>query len=257
MRAGRVGSSAAQGSRPSSGPRTRAPPATAPRGSRSGGRGEIAPLATASRYSSGMTIPAAPRPALSPVATTPETDCEWAALDSDAKRERLLRTAGELFARDGLGAPMPAIAAAAGAGVASVYRQFPSKRELLAALVVRRLDQIADAATAATARDGDRWSALTEMLWALVERQSYDDFLGEARVAVADHAEVQAAAERASEALELLLAAARAEGRLRADASTADLKLLFAATRAAKRVEPTAWQRMLSLLIDALDTQAR
>jgi AcrR family transcriptional regulator len=181
----------------------------------------------------------------------------WTDLDGDGKRERLLGAAAEVFASTGLDASMPAIAAAAGAGVASVYRQFPSKRELLAALVARRLDQIAAAATEAAARGEDRWAALTEMLWALVERQSCDDFLGEARVAVDDHPDVRAAAERASEALELLLAGARAEGRLRADASTLDLKLLFAATRTAKQVEPTAWQRMLSLLIDALDTRAR
>ena len=65
----------------------------------------------------------------------------WAQLDAPGKRARLLRAAGEVFARDGLDAPMPAIADAAGAGVGSVYRQFPSKRELLAALVVERLER--------------------------------------------------------------------------------------------------------------------
>jgi AcrR family transcriptional regulator len=179
----------------------------------------------------------------------------WTALDHEAKRERLLDAAGEVFARDGLDAPMPVVAAATGAGVASVYRQFPSKHELLAALVTRRLEQAAAAATEAAAREGDRWSALTDMLWALVERQSCDDFLGEARMIVAEHPEVLAATERASRALDQLLAAARSEGRLREDSSTLDLKLLFAATRAAKQVEPAAWQRMLTLLIDALDTR--
>jgi AcrR family transcriptional regulator len=179
----------------------------------------------------------------------------WTALDPEAKREHLLAAAGDVFARQGLDAPMPAVAAAAGAGVASVYRQFPSKHELLAALVTRRMEQIASAATQATAREGDRWSAFTEMLWALVERQSCDDFLGEARMLVAEHPKVVAATENATLALDELLAAARAEGRLRDDASTLDVRLLFAATRAAKQVEPAAWQRMLTLLIDALDTQ--
>jgi hypothetical protein len=71
---------------------------------------------------------------------------------------------------------------------------------------------------------------------------------------VADHPEVIAAHERASEALDQLLFDTRAEGRLRSDATPVDLRLLFAATRAAKQVEPTAWRRMLELLIDALDT---
>ena len=143
-------------------------------------------------------------------------------------------------------------AAAAGSGVASIYRQFPSKHELLAALVARRLDQIADEAALAAATEGDRWSALVAMLWKIVERQAYDDFLGEARVRVGEHPNVLRATERATAALDELLAGARAEGRLRADATTLDLRLLFAATRAAKQVEPAAWRRTLELFIDAL-----
>ncbi len=88
---------------------------------------------------------------------------------------------------------MPSVAAAAGAGVASVYRQFSSKRDLLAALVVSRLEQISEAAALACKREGDAWSALVEMLWMIVEQQSCDDFLGEARVAVADHPAVRRA----------------------------------------------------------------
>jgi AcrR family transcriptional regulator len=184
---------------------------------------------------------------------TPPEEGRWATLDSAAKRERLLCAALEVFAAEGLGASMPTVAAAAGAGVASIYRQFPSKHELLAALVARRLDQIADEAALATASEGNRWEALTAMLWKIVEHQSYDDLLGEARLAVIDHPDVQRATNRTTRALERLLAAARAEGRLRADATTLDLRLLFVATRAAKQVEPASWQRMLELLIDSLE----
>jgi AcrR family transcriptional regulator len=171
-----------------------------------------------------------------------------------AKRERLLEAATEVFARDGLEAPMSDVAVAAGAGVASVYRLFASKRELLAELVTRRMDQVAVAAQEACERPIDRWSALTEMLTTLVRTQRADSLMGEARAAVTDHPDVVAAIMRASEAQERLLAAARAEGRLRADATTLDLRLLFAATRAARQVEPEQWPRMLQLMIDALDS---
>jgi AcrR family transcriptional regulator len=181
----------------------------------------------------------------------------WALLDPEAKRERLLRAAGEVFAKDGLDTPMPIVAAAAGAGIGSVYRQFPSKHELVAELVVDRLDQIAEGARQAGERAGDRWEALTEMLWTLVERDSCDEFFGEAMLTVADHPAVIAAHERAIASLDQLLFDTRAEGRLRSDATPVDLRLLFAATRAAKQVEPTAWRRMLELLIDALDTGPR
>ncbi|HEX3688979.1 MAG TPA: TetR family transcriptional regulator [Solirubrobacteraceae bacterium] len=179
--------------------------------------------------------------------------CGWTTLDAGAKRERLLIAATEVFAHDGLDAPMSVVADAAGAGVASVYRLYESKRELLAALVVRRMDTIAAAAREAYEQPGNRWEALTGMLRSLVSAQRADYLIGDARAAVSGHPDVIAAVARASEAQERLLADARAEGRLRADATTLDLRLLFAATRASRRVEPEQWPRMLELMIDALD----
>jgi AcrR family transcriptional regulator len=185
----------------------------------------------------------------------PVTD--WSQLDAEDKRERLLRAAGEVFAREGLEAPMPAIAAAAGAGMGSVYRQFPSKHDLLAALVVQRLRETEDGANAALASSEGPWVALTGLLWMLAERQAGDDVLGEAMATVSEHPAVQAALARTIEALERLLAAARSEGRLRADANSLDLRLLFAATRAAGALEEGAWKRMLELGIDALRAPAQ
>lgn len=179
----------------------------------------------------------------------------WSALAPGDKRERLLSAAGDVFARHGLDAPMSEVAEAAGAGVASVYRCFPSKHDLLASLVAKRMDQIAGAAVDALTQPGDRWSALTDLLTGLVNNQSADNFLGEARVAVAENPEVIASSARAEKAIDELLDAARAEGRLRSDASALDMRLLFAATRAAKQIEPEHWPRMLELMIDALDSR--
>jgi AcrR family transcriptional regulator len=204
-----------------------------------------------------MIIPATDPEAPAGSAEPAQERSEWTRLEASAKRERLLAAATEVFARDGLDAPMSVVADAAGAGVASVYRVFPSKRELLAALVTRRMDQVAAAAQEAYEQPGDRWSALTGMLRSLVSAQRADYLIGDARALVADHPDVVAAVERSSKAQERLLAEARAEGRLRADATTLDLRLLFAATRSARRVEPNQWPRMLELMIDALDTQRR
>lgn len=186
-----------------------------------------------------------------------ELDTSWPRLDQAAKKERLLTAAAEVFSRDGLDASMPAVAAAAGAGVASVYRQFDSKHDLLAALVERRLEQVAEGARRTASKEGTRWSALTELLSNLVEQQSCDEFMGDAMHKVDRHPSVQAASKRAYAALEQLLDDARSEGRLRADASIIDLRLLFAATRAARHLEPDLQGRMLELLIDGLDTTPR
>ena len=151
---------------------------------------------------------------------------------------------------------MPAIAAAAGAGIGSVYRQFPSKRDLLAALVVERLQHAEHDADAALASTEGPWAALTGLLWMLAEGQAADDVLGEAMATVSAHPSVQQALASTMAALERLLQAARVEGHLRADATTLDLRLLFAATRAATQLEPGAWRRMLELGIRALEAQA-
>ena len=186
----------------------------------------------------------------------PEQAGGWSGLDAGEKRATLLRAAGEVFARDGLDAPMPAIAAAAGAGVGSVYRQFPSKRDLLAALVVERLEDAQRGAEEALARGSGPWVALTGLLWTLAERQAADVVLGEAMATVSEHPAVRLARASTMASLEPLLDAARAEGRLRPDATTLDLRLLFAAARAADQLEPGAWRRMLELGIDALQADA-
>jgi AcrR family transcriptional regulator len=190
-----------------------------------------------------MSIPA---PAASVSATC------WAELDPERKRALLLRVAGEVFARQGLDAPMPLIAAAAGAGVGSVYRQFPSKHDLLAALVVERLKDAENRARRALESTEGPWSALTGLLRGLAERQVGDDVLGEAMATVSEHPAVQAAVADTMTAIERLLAAARAEGRLRSDATGLDVRLILSATRAAGQLGPLAWRRMLDLGIDAL-----
>src|ERR1700720_143976 len=107
----------------------------------------------------------------------PALTASWSDLDAEEKRATLLRAAGEVFARDGLAAPMPAVALAAGAGIGSVYRQFPSKRDLLAALVVERLQDAEDGAVAALASLDGPWMALRGLLWPRAGRQAADEVL--------------------------------------------------------------------------------
>src|ERR1700759_5131291 len=104
---------------------------------------------------------------------------EWSSLSAGEKRERLLAAAASVVSVRGLDTPMSDVAEAVGAGVASVYRLYPSKYELYAALVVRRMDQIVEAAHAAESVPGDRWTGLTQMLRGLVAEQAVEPFVGE------------------------------------------------------------------------------
>lgn len=147
---------------------------------------------------------------------------------------------------------MPAVAAAAGAGVGSVYRQFPSKRDLLAALVVERLEEAEDEADRALAGADGPWLALTALLSDFAQRHAADAVRAEAMASVSTDPDVERALAGTTASWERVLDAAKAEGRLRADATMLDVHLLFAAIRAAGTLEPGAWERMLELGIDAL-----
>jgi AcrR family transcriptional regulator len=194
----------------------------------------------------------APSPEHVSLWTAVDSDVAWSDLDTAAKHERLLHAAAYLFATEGMDAPMPAVAALAGAGVGSLYRQFPSKRELLAALVIRRLDQIGEAAATASARSGDHWLGLNNMLWTFAERQADADFLGDAWTQVQTHEQVQAAAAQAYAAIDGLLDLARAEGTLRPDATGLDIRLIFVAVRVSREVDTDAWKRVVTVMIDGL-----
>jgi AcrR family transcriptional regulator len=66
--------------------------------------------------------------------------------DAQRNREKVLRAARDAFAASGYTVPLDEIAALAGVGPGTVYRHFPSKEDLFAAVVTTRLgDLIADA----------------------------------------------------------------------------------------------------------------
>lgn len=194
-----------------------------------------------------MAIPPAP----SPNAGLSATDA-WDDLGAAAKRARLLEASHEVFARDGIDAPIPAIAAAAGVGVGSIYRQFPSKLDLLAALVVGYMVEVEGVATEALAGTAGAWEALVDLIWHFATRQAGDDVVAEALSCVLVEPGVEAARARTNDALTRLMDAARAEGRLRDDATVTDLRIIFAGARAAEKVEPGGWRRLIELGVDSL-----
>jgi AcrR family transcriptional regulator len=67
---------------------------------------------------------------------------------ADAQRnfDALLEAAASVFATSGMDAPIRDIAAKAGVGVATFYRHFPQRSDLIVAIVQRGIDACADAA---------------------------------------------------------------------------------------------------------------
>jgi AcrR family transcriptional regulator len=175
----------------------------------------------------------------------------WAALDADGKRRRLLDAAELVFARDGLDATVPSIAAAAGAGVGSVYRAFASKEEIICALAVERLRWVQERAVHAL-QARDPWTGFERLLRVIAERQLADGVLGEAFAAAFRRPELAEPLAAATAAVDAVLDRVRASASLRTDVTTDQLRAVFAGLRGAEATEPGGGAKLLDLVIAGL-----
>jgi AcrR family transcriptional regulator len=66
--------------------------------------------------------------------------------DARRNRDRLLSAAGEAFRRDGVAASLDEIARSAAVGIGTLYRHFPTRNDLVAALVQVDLERVAELA---------------------------------------------------------------------------------------------------------------
>src|SRR6201996_6009941 len=83
--------------------------------------------------------------------------------DAERNRQRILAAAAEVFTEHGLDATLDEVARAAGVGVGTVYRRFPDKESLVAALFRERIDALVEVAEQACAAP-DPWQGLVSYL---------------------------------------------------------------------------------------------
>ena len=175
---------------------------------------------------------------------------------ADARRniDTLLQTAMAVFATSGVDAPVREIADKAGVGVGTVYRHFPQRSDLIAAVFRREIDACADAAPLLAAQHPPG-EALA--LW----MQRYVDFVAAKRgLATALHSGNPVYdplpnyfQERLEPALRSLLEAAISAGEVRADISAGELLGAVASLCAhAYKKGPEYARRMVALLADGL-----
>ncbi|MFI1096075.1 TetR/AcrR family transcriptional regulator [Streptomyces sp. NPDC020917] len=174
----------------------------------------------------------------------------------DALRNRTLlaRTAREVFAEQGLDAPLDVIARRAGVGNATLYRHFPTRAALVDEVFRDALTgTMAAGARARTAEDA--WTALTQYLHAVFATLAADrgtnDLMTTSLEGVTSLEAVHAH-NRAT--IADLLRRGQAQGTVRPDVTTEDVLLALAAlgrvVPALTTVAPDAWTRPLALLLD-------
>lgn len=177
--------------------------------------------------------------------------------DAARNRELLLAAAADEFAERGLDASVADIARRAGVGKGTVFRHFPTKDDLLAAIVLDRIDELT-AAGLRLQESADPGAALLEFLTiAAHQRQQRDlSFLQEAGDL---NPAVTSARTRMFETIHVLVDRARAHGAIRADITGTDVILLMCAPNYIASYVPDAspdlWQRYLGILFDGLRPQ--
>jgi AcrR family transcriptional regulator len=179
---------------------------------------------------------------------------------ADARRSlaALLAAAKEVFAESGVDAPVRMIAKKAGVGVATVYRHFPERSDLIAAVLRNEVDACADAASRMSARYApgealDRW--LKRFIDFVATKRGLSTALHSGHPAYDALPNYLLA--RLVPALSGLLDAAAATGKIRSDIEPIDLLLAIARLCAPDDRGGLTKQslRMVTLLIDGLRQQ--
>ena len=183
-------------------------------------------------------------------------------LRADAARNRaaIVAVARDVFAEHGLEAPLEAIAARAGVGIATLYRRFPTREKLVAAALVEKVGEYAEAARQAVGA-ADPWDGFAGFVVRICELQAGDRGLSDLlSMTLSADEQVEDLRRAANDLLITVIDRAKAAGALREDFVGEDLVLLLIATASVMHVTradaPQAWRRFVALALDAFRSQA-
>lgn len=180
--------------------------------------------------------------------------------DAARNRQAVVDAAREVFAKHGLEVALDEIARRAGTGNATLYRRFPTRADLVAAVFAKQMADHVAAVEAALA-DPDPWEGLRSYLVAVAAMQAADRGLADlVTIDVSAAPEIEVLRSRAFKGLVTLLERAKAAGALRADASPEDVLILLMANaglvdRTARSAE-VASARLVHLALDGLRAEA-
>ena len=176
--------------------------------------------------------------------------------DAERNRLRLVATAQELFASDGLDVTVEEITRTAGVGMGTLYRHFPTKDDLVDAALENALNTYVDLACTAL-DEPDGWTGLTTFLDQALTLYATNRCLMEV-IQTTEHGSNRARATRQSirPLVRRLVERAQAQGTLRPDITAEDVPVVFWATsrviETTESIAPGHWRRHLQLLLDGL-----
>lgn len=180
--------------------------------------------------------------------------------DAERNRAKLLTAARTVFAEQGLEAPLEEIARQAGVGIATLYRRFPTRDQLIAATFIERMTRYADAARAALAAP-DPWAGLTEFTTHWTALQIADRGLGDVMsMSFPENPEFERARAGAYGAFTTLIQRAKDANVMRADFVPEDLIMMMMANagimHAGGDIAPQLSERLIAYLLQSFRAEA-
>jgi AcrR family transcriptional regulator len=178
--------------------------------------------------------------------------------DARRNRERVLQAAEGVFAEYGPQASTEAVAQRAGVAIGTVFRHFPTKADLLRALMKRLLQQVTYEASVLAER-GDPTTALLEFFTDLVERTAANRSVVGLLVSEGMQAPVAGAVGSLTGVVQQLLERGQCAGAIRAEIRVDEvMALLVSACQGALNGgwSPELRRRTLAIIVAGLTTAA-
>jgi len=175
--------------------------------------------------------------------------------DARRNREAVIAAAKKLFADQGLDAQMPDVAKAAKVGVGTVYRHFPAKDDLIAAMAAERFKRLAEKAREDLEKE-DAWQGISDFIRYSAQIQADDRGLCEVMGSRPEVMEAAAIAAGLPELCERLVERAQDSGELRADLQWEDIPMIACGlgriTHGTVGPATGRWPRLVEIILDGL-----
>lgn len=177
--------------------------------------------------------------------------------DAARNRERIVAAATEVFAERGLDAATAEIAERAGVGEATLFRRFPTKDDLIAAIVAAQMEE-AIGIVAECLEERDPWRGIERFMFEMTERSIHDRGVSEAaKERCAASAALAPLRRRFLELCVELVRRGQKSGVLREDVTGQDLAFLSSAAGSLgglpfPGLRDDLWRRYLGVILDGL-----
>ncbi|BBZ26512.1 TetR family transcriptional regulator [Mycolicibacterium madagascariense] len=183
--------------------------------------------------------------------------CRPLRADAARNRARVLEVAYETFAAEGLSVPIDEIARRAGVGAGTVYRHFPTKEALFAAVIDDRVRGMVASGRALLDTEGPG-EALFSFLRHMVSTSATDHGLVEALAGYGIDMDAAAPGAEAAflELIEELLTAAQAAGTARRDVGVAEVKALLVVCKATQGHDEEVTRKVTAVIEAGLRASA-